>query len=74
MFICSVCEHGYDDRNNNIIVPTCDLCAEVMLEDQYDDYDHVSEEAMADALHWERAEVRDWTHNHGEWNSQSYPI
>ena len=28
-----------------------------------------SEEAMADALHWERAEVRDWTHNHGEWNS-----
>ena len=40
-----------------------------MLEDQYDDYDHVSEEAMADALHWERAEIRDWTHNHGEWNS-----
>lgn len=31
--ICSVCEHIFDERENDIIQPTCDDCAAIMLED-----------------------------------------
>ena len=41
--ICSVCEHIFDDCENDIIQPTCDDCAAVMMDIGYEDDGQPSE-------------------------------
>jgi hypothetical protein len=31
--ICSICEHIFDECENDLCQPTCDDCAAIMLED-----------------------------------------